>query len=69
VQIKTFYIFNRWGESVFEIFSVQPNNPLFGWDGTYRGELMNGAVFTYFAELEFVDGEVVLFKGDVTLMR
>ena len=30
---------------------------------------MNGAVFTYFAEIEFIDGVVELFEGDVLLMR
>jgi hypothetical protein len=30
---------------------------------------MNPAVFVYLAEIEFLDGEVVLYKGDVTLVR
>jgi len=69
VNIQEFYIFNRWGEPVFELFNIPPNDPKYGWDGLHRGELMNSGVFTYYAQLEFVDGEVVLFKGDVTLMR
>jgi gliding motility-associated-like protein len=68
-NIQSFVIYNRWGEPVFETYNIPPNDPSKGWDGTFRGELMNSAVFTYFAELEFVDGEVILFKGDVTLMR
>ncbi|MCG8328596.1 MAG: gliding motility-associated C-terminal domain-containing protein [Chitinophagales bacterium] len=69
VKIKSFYIFNRWGEPMFEYFDFPPNDPLYGWDGSHRGELMNGGVYVYMAELEFVDGEVVLYKGDVILMR
>lgn len=68
-NIRTFQIYNRWGEPVFEVYDAAPNDPDFGWDGTYRGELMNGAVFTYFAEIEFIDGVVELFEGDVLLMR
>lgn len=68
-NIRTFQIYNRWGEPVFEVYDAHPNDPDFGWDGTYRGELMNGAVFTYFAEIEFIDGVVELFEGDVVLMR
>ncbi|MCB0568829.1 MAG: gliding motility-associated C-terminal domain-containing protein [Phaeodactylibacter sp.] len=68
-QIKSFLVFNRWGESVFENYGFQPNNPAEGWNGNFRGELMNPAVFAYMAEIEFKDGEVVLFKGDVTLAR
>jgi gliding motility-associated-like protein len=69
VNIEAFEIYNRWGEPVFTVFGAPPNDPVFGWDGHYRGELMNGAVFTWFARVEYVDGVVELFKGDVVLMR
>ena len=69
VKIRSFLVFNRWGESVFEVYGPPPNDPAFGWDGTYRGEPCNGAVFAWFAEVEFVDGVVELFKGDVALLR
>ncbi len=68
-SIRSFEIYNRWGEPVFEIYNFLPNDPSSGWDGTYRTELFNGAVFTWFAEVEFVDGVVEIFKGDVVLMR
>ncbi|MCB9048393.1 MAG: gliding motility-associated C-terminal domain-containing protein [Lewinellaceae bacterium] len=69
VEIKSFYIFNRWGEPMFEVFGFPPNDPTYGWDGTHRGELMNGGVYVYLAEIEFVDGVTEIFKGDVLLMR
>ncbi|TAK35125.1 MAG: T9SS type B sorting domain-containing protein, partial [Saprospiraceae bacterium] len=69
VKIKSFLVFNRWGETVWQYFNFEPNNPAFGWDGHHRGQLMNPAVFAWFAEIEFVDGRTELFKGDVTLMR
>jgi len=68
-RINTFQIYNRWGETVFEIYDSMPNNPNQGWDGSFRGDVMNSAVFTWYAEIEFVDGSVELFKGDVTLLR
>ena len=67
--IQSFLIFNRWGETVFELYDFQPNDPGQGWDGTFRGERMNAGVFAYFAEVEFEDGAVILFDGDVILMR
>ena len=69
VNINKFMVFNRWGELLFENFNFQPNNPLEGWDGTFRGEVVNPAVFVYLAEIEFLDGEVILYKGDVTLVK
>ena len=69
ININSLRIFNRWGEPMYERYNFLPNDPTFGWDGTHRGELMNGGVYVYMAEIEFVDGEVILYKGDVTLMR
>jgi gliding motility-associated-like protein len=68
-QIRTFQVYNRWGESVLELTNFQPNDPSFGWDGTYRGKPVNPAVYVWFAEIEFEDGEVILYKGDVAVMK
>jgi gliding motility-associated-like protein len=68
-RVKSFLVFSRWGESVYQYFNFQPNDPAKGWDGTHRGEAMDAAVFVWFAEIEFMDGEVELFEGDVTLVR
>ena len=69
VVVKTFKIFDRWGNLVYENGPFAPNDMSYGWDGTFNGKLMNPAVFVYYAELEFVDGETEVYKGDVTLMR
>ncbi len=68
-EVRSFQIFSRWGEAVFEGAHFPPNDPTYGWDGNFHGQPMNAAVFVYFAEIEFTDGEVALFKGDVTLAR
>ncbi len=68
-QIKSFLVFDRWGESVYQFYNFQPNNPAAGWNGTYRGEALDPAVFTWFAEVEFIDGVVEILEGDVVLMR
>lgn len=68
-QIRTFLVFNRWGETVWEQYNIQPNDPLAGWDGTHRGQHVNPAVYTWFAEVEYIDGRVEIFKGDVSLVR
>ena len=68
-EIKSFQIFDRWGNIVFEYFDFQPDDPAAGWDGYFRGERMNPAVFTYYAEIDFIDGSSKLFEGDVSLRR
>lgn len=57
-------IFNRWGEKLFESF-----NQFEGWDATYKGELVDPGVYTYFFEGEYLDGKEVSQKGSVTVLR
>jgi gliding motility-associated-like protein len=70
-RVKSFMIFDRWGEVVHmsEDFAPNSTDPNNGWDGTFRGKAMNPAVFVYFAEIELTNGETVIRKGDVTLIK
>ena len=63
-------IYDRWGELIYEADRFVPNdNSSEYWDGTFRGKKMNPGVFVYLAEIEFVDGRVLLYRGTVTLVR
>ena len=64
VESFNFIIYDRWGEKVFETSDL--NN---GWDGTFRGKKMNNAVFVYYLEATFNNGQEVTKKGDITLIR
>ncbi|MEO1435317.1 MAG: gliding motility-associated C-terminal domain-containing protein, partial [Bacteroidota bacterium] len=68
-NIESLRIYDRWGELVYQAQNFLPNDPTFGWDGRFRGQMMNPAVFVYYAEIRFVDDEVIPYKGDVTLVR
>ncbi|MCC6459685.1 MAG: gliding motility-associated C-terminal domain-containing protein [Saprospiraceae bacterium] len=67
--IKSFQVFSRWGEMVYEYYNFDPNNPAYGWDGRHRGQELNPAVFGWSAVIEVIDGREVLYEGDVTLKR
>ncbi len=69
VSINTFQIYDRWGEQVFQATNFQPNQPANGWDGTFRGQALDPGVYVFYAEIQFIDGEVELFEGGVTLVR
>ncbi len=69
VRIKTLKLFNRWGTMVYDRFDFPPNDPVYGWNGVHRGELQNAGVYAYYAEVEFIDGSIDKFEGDVTLVR
>jgi len=68
-QVNSFQVFNRWGEVVFSDANFQPNDPERGWNGLFRGQAVNPAVFVYVAEIAFVDGLEELFSGDVTVIK
>lgn len=68
-QIKVLKVFDRWGELVYEAEAFPHSQEPLGWDGYFKGQLVNAGVFVYFIEMEFIDGEVILYKGDVTVMR
>jgi gliding motility-associated-like protein len=59
-----FRIFDRWGELIFE--TTDQN---IGWDGTFKGKLMNPDTYDYYLEATCVQGEQKIIKGNVTLIR
>ncbi len=69
LKINKLQIFDRWGEQVFVNSDLQPNDPRAGWGGDFREKNVAPAVFVWWAEILFLDGEVEFFKGDVTLER
>jgi gliding motility-associated-like protein len=68
-RILEFRIFDRWGAVQYEADNIEADNHTFGWDGTFKGEPKNTGVFVYYAEIEFIDDFVILYKGDITLVR
>ena len=62
-------IYDRWGNKLYHNENFSPNDPVAGWDGQSAGRDMNNAVFVWVAETEFIDGQIRLYKGDVTLIR
>ncbi|MCF8239216.1 MAG: gliding motility-associated C-terminal domain-containing protein, partial [Saprospiraceae bacterium] len=68
-RIQEFNIFDRWGNHVFQVEDFPPNDPHYGWDGKFRDEPMNPAVFVYYTVVELINGDTILLKGDVNLVR
>lgn len=68
-NIKAMYIFNRWGEMVFQKTGVKPNDAGAGWDGTYKGVKLPPDVYVYTAEVQCENGTILVLKGNVALLR
>lgn len=60
-----FKVYNRWGELVFESYSLTD-----GWDGTYKGKKQEKEVYVYTLSAIFVDGtSTELLTGNISLLR
>ncbi|MEK7256028.1 MAG: gliding motility-associated C-terminal domain-containing protein, partial [Bacteroidota bacterium] len=68
-NVRSFLIFDRWGEAIWKGENLQPNDLTAGWDGKSRGNSLDPAVFVWWAEIEFMDGRVEIFEGGVTLVH
>lgn len=64
-------IYDRWGGLMYELndFYPDPDNLSQGWDGRYGGDYVNPGVFIYVVEVRFLDGKVLTYRGDVTVVR
>ena len=62
-------IYDRWGNRVFELENFPANVESIGWDGTFKGENLEPAVFIYVVEVLFKDGSIEQYAGDLTLIR
>src|SRR5690606_37357104 len=67
--VKSFRIYNRWGELVFEKRNFQLNNQSQAWDGTFRGKPLPPDAFVYFLEGTCFTGEDINWKGDITIIK
>ena len=68
-KVRRWLIFDRWGSAVFSVQNFLPNDPDYAWEGKVRGEQGAAGVYVWYAEIEFADGTVETFKGDVTVLR
>jgi gliding motility-associated-like protein len=68
-NIKSFRIFNRWGQLIFERYNVAPNTVSQGWNGTYNGKDVQTDVYVYMMEVVCENGSIIPMKGNVTLLR
>ncbi len=68
-SIKSFKIFNRWGELMYEQNNFATNDPSKGWDGTYKGKKLSPDVFVYTIEVLCANGTPLGYKGNISLIQ
>jgi gliding motility-associated-like protein len=67
--VKSFRVYNRWGQLVFERSNFNIEDAAYGWDGKAKGVPAAPDVFIYVAELVCDTNEPFTLKGNVMLLR
>lgn len=67
--IRNFRIYNRYGEVVFAKSDFESNDKISGWDGRIKGEPAPAGVYVYTVEAVCDQGQPVIKKGTITLIR
>ncbi len=68
-SIISFDIYDRWGNLVFNAENVNPDDPEAGWNGVFRGEIVNSGVYIYNLTLEMQDQTTDTFTGSITVIN
>ena len=70
ISINYARVYNRWGDVMTEVRNLAPDaGGAIIWDGRYRGRSAPSGVYIYIIEIEFTDGEKLVYRGDLTLIR
>ena len=64
IKKMKFTIYDRWGELLFE-----SDRQDYGWDGTFKGKLLNPGVYIYYVEAEYLDSKREIYQGSATLLK
>lgn len=68
-RIEEVRIFDRWGNQLYQLEAPQEPNFWLGWDGRYRGKKVNPGVYVYYVQILMIDGEVLTYTGDITVIE
>lgn len=68
-EIKSMQIFDRWGNRLYEAVHFPPNDPSYGWKARVDGVVVIPGVYVYLLELEWKNGEIQKFYGDLNVIR
>jgi gliding motility-associated-like protein len=69
MTITSMTVFNRWGEKIFDNSDFLPDDPAQGWDGSYKNKPALKETYAYLVVVKYANGEVVSYKGNVTLLK
>jgi gliding motility-associated-like protein len=67
--VRSFKIYSRWGELIFEQNNFPPNNPTYGWDGKIKGVVGSAEVYVYVAQVTCDNVKDFIIKGNISILK
>jgi gliding motility-associated-like protein len=75
--IELLEVYDRWGNLVYQGTDIKAPSPgelvtgdaKSGWNGIFHGKPVVAGVYTWRAKVRFIDEELKIFAGDITLLR
>jgi len=61
-------IFDRFGNLLYDQTNIAAGDPTIGWDGRFNGDRMHTGVYVIKADIQFIDGELITYTRDLTLI-
>ncbi|MBK9220686.1 MAG: gliding motility-associated C-terminal domain-containing protein [Saprospiraceae bacterium] len=66
--VEILFIYDRWGNKLFETHNVPVNDPSKGWNGKFVDKQMNPGVYIYYAKIK-INNEFLELIGDLSLIK
>lgn len=67
--VKSFAVFDRWGQCLFQVHDVPTGDPDYGWNGAFKGSAVMAGTYVYALVVKLPDGSVQQLKGTVIVVR
>jgi gliding motility-associated-like protein len=68
-KINSFDVYDRWGNHLYNTKDISQGDDSKGWDGSYKAQTMDPGVYVYIIQISFIDGSVLTYRGDITLLK
>jgi gliding motility-associated-like protein len=67
-KVNTFSVYNRWGDQLFYAENYGIHDDIY-WDGKDAALTGVSEIFTYSCEIQFLDGTINFYKGDIVMNK
>ncbi len=65
-RIEELKVYDRWGNLIAMLEDLPPNDPSFGWDGTFNDKEIVPGVYVFISKVRYKDKSTRVVYGDVT---